>query len=234
MRKLLSIAAALVLVSSVQAQDKDWKKNLERALNTEFPPRQMQSGLRGTTVKDPGITLAIQQTGVRANCQVSLMLPGTRVKNGNIINAPSGVKSGQAVLRPGTQAYVHDISVDDNDIRFRLETIELFAADGLQWADATGDKRNKAQKCQMAIHFEFEKDFLKTADVAAVKKEINSVLASAEQAAAANQKTIELGQTMEEVEKMFGKPTTVAKLGAKTIYAYKDMKVIFTDGKVTC
>jgi outer membrane protein assembly factor BamE (lipoprotein component of BamABCDE complex) len=42
-----------------------------------------------------------------------------------------------------------------------------------------------------------------------------------------------LGQTKDQVTAGFGQPTRVAKLGVKEIYYYKDMKVTFTNGKVT-
>jgi hypothetical protein len=45
--------------------------------------------------------------------------------------------------------------------------------------------------------------------------------------------TIELGQTIDQVTTGFGQPLRIAKLGAKTIYYYKDMKVTFTNGKVS-
>jgi hypothetical protein len=45
--------------------------------------------------------------------------------------------------------------------------------------------------------------------------------------------TIALGQTVDQVTASFGQPTRVAKLGAKTIYFDKDMKVTFTSGKVS-
>jgi hypothetical protein len=45
--------------------------------------------------------------------------------------------------------------------------------------------------------------------------------------------TIALGQTVDLVTASFGQPTRVAKLGAKTIYFDKDMKVTFTSGKVS-
>ena len=45
--------------------------------------------------------------------------------------------------------------------------------------------------------------------------------------------TIAIGQTMDQVTTAFGAPLKVAKLGAKTIFYYKDMKVTFTNGKVT-
>jgi hypothetical protein len=45
--------------------------------------------------------------------------------------------------------------------------------------------------------------------------------------------TIVLGETMDQVTAAFGQPLKVAKLGAKTIFYYKDMKVTFTNGKVS-
>ena len=45
--------------------------------------------------------------------------------------------------------------------------------------------------------------------------------------------TIALGQTMDQVTVGFGQPLRLAKVGTKTIFYYKDMKVTFTNGKVS-
>ena len=45
--------------------------------------------------------------------------------------------------------------------------------------------------------------------------------------------TIEIGQTKDQVIAGFGQPARIAKLGAKEIFIYKDMKVTFTNGKVS-
>lgn len=45
--------------------------------------------------------------------------------------------------------------------------------------------------------------------------------------------TIAIGQTTDQVISAFGQPTRIAKLGTKQIYYYKDMKVTFTNGKVS-
>jgi hypothetical protein len=45
--------------------------------------------------------------------------------------------------------------------------------------------------------------------------------------------TISIGQTKDQVTAAFGQPQRAAKLGAKEIYYYKDMKVTFTNGKVS-
>ena len=45
--------------------------------------------------------------------------------------------------------------------------------------------------------------------------------------------TIALGQTKDQVTAAFGQPVKMAKLGTKEIYYYTDMKVTFTNGKVS-
>ncbi len=45
--------------------------------------------------------------------------------------------------------------------------------------------------------------------------------------------TIALGQTTADVVAMLGQPPKTADLGARQIYIYKDMKITFTDGRVT-
>jgi hypothetical protein len=45
--------------------------------------------------------------------------------------------------------------------------------------------------------------------------------------------TISIGQTKAQVTATFGQPIKTSKVGAKEIYVYKDMKVTFTNGKVS-
>ena len=45
--------------------------------------------------------------------------------------------------------------------------------------------------------------------------------------------TIAIGETIDQVTAAFGQPARMANLGAKKIYYYKDMKVTFTNGKVS-
>ncbi|SDF30843.1 hypothetical protein [Terriglobus roseus] len=59
----------------------------------------------------------------------------------------------------------------------------------------------------------------------------NAVVAPTAPAAAAP--TIGLGQTPEQVTAILGAPSQIIDLGAKKIYKYPDMKIIFTGGKVS-
>ena len=44
--------------------------------------------------------------------------------------------------------------------------------------------------------------------------------------------TVELGFSEKQVTDVLGQPEKILKLGPKTIYVYKDLKVTFTDGLV--
>jgi len=46
-------------------------------------------------------------------------------------------------------------------------------------------------------------------------------------------KEIKLGQTTDQVVANIGQPDKVVKLGAKQIYVYKDMRIVFVNGKVS-
>jgi len=45
--------------------------------------------------------------------------------------------------------------------------------------------------------------------------------------------TLQLGQTISQVVALMGAPARKAEVGQKTIYFYKDMKIVFVDGKVS-
>jgi hypothetical protein len=46
-------------------------------------------------------------------------------------------------------------------------------------------------------------------------------------------KTVKLGMSRDEVKKSLGNPDKIVDLGAKQIYIYKDMKIVFIDSKVS-
>ena len=83
------------------------------------------------------------------------------------------------------------------------------------------------------LAFMVDKPAMAAMNTDGAKRLLEAVLMPEDKATAVQTKTIELGQTTEEVEKIFGKPESVAKLGSKMIYTYKTMKVVFIDGKVS-
>ena len=227
MRRLLTFVAVLVLVASVNAQDKTWKKTLEAKLAAEYPPTKINSGFfQNGIIKDPGVVVVVQQPGISADNGNNLTSSVTNVQNGKVANARSrAVDTNDYILKVGDKLYVRDFSVGDNEILARLVTTEMIE----KTVKGTTDQR----RFNAIIRFQFDKGYLPTADFVDIKKAIAPVISTADQLATTNQKTIELGQTIEQVEATFGKPATVIKLGTKTIYSYKDIKVTFTDGKVS-
>jgi hypothetical protein len=65
------------------------------------------------------------------------------------------------------------------------------------------------------------------------EQDVVSQSAGADTGNASGPVTISLGQSMADVESINGRPDKVIDLGAKKIYVYKDLKITFTDGKVS-
>jgi hypothetical protein len=97
--------------------------------------------------------------------------------------------------------------------------------------DFTVKGTTQRMRFKAGLRFFFPKDRLSTATAKDVAREIAPVLESEEDAKAP--KTIGLGQTPDEVRRALGEPERIVDLGAKKIFVYKDMKVIFMDGKVS-
>ena len=70
---------------------------------------------------------------------------------------------------------------------------------------------------------------------AAEKEDANAAVAagSAGEGPSGPPPTIALGQTTDQVTAAIGQPTRIVDLGAKKIYSYPDMKIIFQNGKVS-
>jgi hypothetical protein len=225
-KRLASFIVCLGLLGiSLSAQDKEWKKTLEAKLKEAYPLTKMDNALFAgrTALKNTGIVLTVQQAGIPATDGGGLMARFAIAKDGKLTNPQGRTGPGAYVCKVGDQLYVRDVNVDDDKIDIKLLTVDPI--------ETSSKGTNTAQRYYAMVRFQFEKGFLPTADVAAIMKAIAPVLSTADQSSSA--KTVELGQTFEQVEKILGKPENIAKLGPKTIYTYKNLKVIFTDGKVT-
>lgn len=180
-------------------------------------------------IKETGIELTVQKRGlISQDNPKAFVVRRSRVRNGALVTEQSAVGTGFYILKVGERVFVRDIEVDDGDVTF-----SVFTVDAIEKTGGGGD-RNKgnttASRFYAIVSFEFEKPYLSTATPEDIIKAVAPVLATSEQATAAN--TIELGQSPADVERILGKPENVVKLGAKVIYTYKNMKVIFVDGKV--
>lgn len=66
-----------------------------------------------------------------------------------------------------------------------------------------------------------------------MKKTIDTVIADPAIASAVESKTIKIGMSPDEVKKSLGNPDKIVDLGAKQIYVYKDMKIVFLNSQVS-
>ena len=107
------------------------------------------------------------------------------------------------------------------------------------------------------VVFQFPKGYLEKADAGTVENAIGQVfsigndtqaqsnqpqgqLEQAQQEQPAQQeqaqpdpKTIQLGQSTDEVQAALGKPEKIVNLGPKQLYVYRDLKITFVNGKVS-
>jgi outer membrane protein assembly factor BamE (lipoprotein component of BamABCDE complex) len=65
-----------------------------------------------------------------------------------------------------------------------------------------------------------------------VKKTIDTVIADPAVASEVESKTVKLGMSTDEVKKSLGNPDKIVDLGAKQVFIYKDIKIVFIDDKV--
>jgi len=229
MRKMAVIIVALLVCSCVVlAQDKDSRKALEQELRSTYKLTKTAT-LEKNNVTAAGAIFVVQKEGLAADLAGDATFFTSRVQNGEV-NQRGGVaalfsKGTTKRLVPGERVYLMDIDVKDDKLRVGMLTVEMTA---IQKSGNTKQSRYRGY-----VDFEFDKETMSAMNLEAAKKAIEAVLIPEEKFAGSKTKTIELDQTVEQVEAILGKPATVAKLGTKTIYTYKEVKVIFTDGKVS-
>jgi hypothetical protein len=195
----------------------------------------------GTDVVTAGAVLVLQKDNLLM-CRVNLPIPTPNLyKNGAIDQEgllgalgrmgtgpqPGGGPPNTRKFVTGEKFFVTKIDVQKDGVEFRV------------LSDPFQDMRYHA-----VLKFPFAKGATANADdviggIAAVLKidSGDNTGAAAGPAplpvAAAQTKTIALGQTKEQVVSIFGQPAKVVQLGTKEIDYYPDMKVTFVQNKVT-
>ena len=221
----------LVLVLSpgaVSAFAGDGNDALKESLEATYPLTH-RATFSPDRVTQEGAVLVVQKPGIAADPSSDARFSITYVRDGSIGEQGGAVaaflsKKNTRVFKPGEKVYVIGIKVGDDYVMLELLSCDMF---DFQQRGSTRQTRYKA-----AVSFKFDKEFLASADAAKIKKAIDPVVATEAEAAAQNTKTISLGQTPEQVKAILGEPEKVVNLGPKVTYIYKDMKVVFQDGKV--
>lgn len=223
-----ALAALLVplslFASDAQAQSRDWKRELKAKLEEAYRPTVFGRVIftRSGTVEKPGVTLVVQKPGILASNESASFTRQSTVRNGALTRVFLESDEGQYLYKVGDKVYVQRIDVDDEVVAFRLMTADPI--------ERTIKGSTQSDRYEVHLRFEFPKGVLPTADVAAIQKVASPFLATADEALAP--KTVALGQSRADVEAILGKPDTIIDLGPKVTYVYKNLRVVFTDGKV--
>jgi len=220
---LLAMGIAIPVVAS------DWKDALKASLEESYPLSKRAS-LSPDRITHQGVVLVIQKQGIAADPSSDLRYSITFVRDGQLGEqggAAPGLfsKTNTRVFKPGEKVYVIGIKIGDDYVMLELTSCDMF--------DVVKMGSTKQTRYKAALSFKFDKESLPKLNPEKIKAAISPILATEGEAAAQNTKTISLGQTPEQVEAILGKPEKIVNLGPKITYVYKDMKVIFQDGKVS-
>lgn len=224
MRK--SLAAVLVVTSVflpiTGATAADWKSGLEEAIEARYV---LTTRSKLGRVLEPGTVLVIQREGIKADRPKAVMRP-TVIESGSITKKGGGLLfSGGRALSPGDRVYLYEVRVKKKGIDLILGTLDTY--------DVSNRGTTESTPYQAALHFAFDPSWLASASSEDVLAEIDRWLLTETASAAAEVKTIQLGQPTDVVVEILGQPDKIIDLGAKVIYVYPDLKITFEEGKVS-
>lgn len=200
--------------------------------------------------KEIGSVLTPRREGLRVNRPSKAFKPNV-VKNRQLALAGGGdlplggVRDG--ALKPGERLHLYGVRTGDDYVQLDLYTVATYVVPGSGTRGPT--------PLQASVRFQYDGGLAGVTtrqlldDIGewlAVEGESRpaavesrpateprpAVVPAEPRASGRATSTIRLGQTQEEVTAILGPPEKQILLGAKTIFVYRDLKVVFVDGKV--
>ena len=221
--RTIGVVLCAISLFPARGTSQNWKDDLKGRITAYVSPADASSDrLR---INRAGTVLVVRRDGISASPGKDATYLKNYLRDGQI-HTGSGLfvdKKNNRDYRVGERVYVTKVDVNDDNILLFLISLET---DQIMRSGNTEQTRFKA-----LLQIDFPKGTLETTDFASVQQLIGSVLEV--EGSATVPKTVELGQTEEQVAAVLGAPDTVLRLGNKTVYVYKDFKVTFVDGKVT-
>jgi hypothetical protein len=199
----------------------------------------------GVTITDPGSVLVIRKGGLLSAPSTNVAICAAQFKDG-AIKSPNSFCTGMMgptahFLSVGTKVYVTKMEVNEKKNTIQFQLIECDSCNGLP-----------APTFKTAVSFQFEPNFLATAEPGQITDILDQVIApdgpgEAETGgsnpaptpapdtakAPAPPAQIQIGDSPAQVEAILGAPDTKIPLGAKLIYVYRNLKVTFLNQKVS-
>lgn len=176
-------------------------------------------------ITEPGAVLTVRIPGIYADVAgTTQAIVSTNVDEGKAVQQKGFLASlsktgASRTLNPGDKVYITRLDTKRDIVHFELLT---------EAVTTLGSGEGTRYRAEVNIHV----PDLESKSAADVKKAIDTVMADAATANAVESKTIKLGMSPDEVKTSLGNPEKIVDLGAKQVYIYKDMKVIFQDSKV--
>jgi len=208
----------------------------------------------GFTVLSPGTILVIQKGGILGVPPAQLGLGISVFKDGELKQPSAGQRmflgTQTRFLEVGEKVYVQKVDVNLKMDKIQITVVECDRCNGV----------NQTSLYKGAVAFEFAKGSLAAADPGMIEDTIAQVFTiddggngnqqqnqdqnaqqqdqqqqppPQQQAPPPEPTSIQMGMTVDQVESALGQPDKKVSIGAKLIYVYKDLKVTFTNGKVT-
>jgi hypothetical protein len=228
--------------------------SLQEQLKAQYKLVKMGADANGMAVVDPGTVLDIQKGGLLGVTPQNAVYCPAKFQDGDL-KAPNGfcaamVKQVSRFLQVGEKVYPTKIDVNLDKDKVSIQVIECDSCNGVQ----------QPSFYKSEVVFQFAKGALRTTGVPQVEDTISQVLAidsggdsrdnnqggqnvqnqDTNQNGGQNQQQpppepqqVEKGQTPDQVKAALGTPDKILTVGAKQIYVYKDVKVIFLNGKVS-
>ncbi len=229
-------AAILLLVLTATAVSAASRDEAASAVTTRY--RITTTAFLGG-FKEIGSVLTPRREGLRANRPSKAFKPNV-VKNRQLVAAGGGdLPLGGAhygALKPGERLYLYGVSTGDDYVQLDLYTVATYVLPGMRGPTPL----------QASVRFQYDGG-LAGVTTGQLLDDISEWLATeGESRPAAGESrpapeprpagsatsTIRLGQSQEEVTAILGPPEKRILLGVKTIFIYRDLKVVFVDGKV--
>ena len=210
----------------------------------------------GFSVLTPGTILVIQKGGILGVPPANVTMGTATFKDGELHQPSAGNRmvlgAVTRFLTVGEKVYVEKVDVNMKADKVAITIVECDSCNGV----------NQQSLFKGVVSFEFAKGTLATADPAQVEDTIGAVFTidngsnggqqnqdsgsqqqvqqdqqqqqpPQQQAPPPEPASIQMGMTVDQVEAALGPPDKKVTIGAKIIYVYKDLKVTFTNGKVS-
>jgi hypothetical protein len=187
--------------------------------------------------KEIGTVFVVQKEGLRANRPSKIFAPniiaGHRIETIGGGGLPLGGRI-EPDLKIGDRLHLYGVQTGEDYVELEIFTVKTFVVAGSGTRGPT--------PLQASTRFRYDGGLAAvTAD--RVMADIRQWFRAEGEAGPAGlprtggddgaTRTIRSGQSPEEVVAILGAPGKIFNLGAKTIFVYRDIKVIFIDGKVT-